>query len=156
MDEQPTPLRPAEEGDHTETDQTPPEGVPEPVQPEVQPLVCEAAFIVYKDPNSGRWLADSDISKSLVCHRAGTLEDIFLGGSTIVRDMYAIETAQRIVTMQRMQAQQMMEQMEAQQMAQKLANAAAEGGPPMPGGIDLSALRRQGPSREQRRHPSGG
>jgi len=90
-----------------------------------EPIMTEAAFLVYLDPQ-GHWVADENINRPVTMQRRPTLNDFFLAGATIQKDVAAAETATRVVMTQQQLAKEMAKQMEAQKMMQ---------------GLDLSKLR---------------
>jgi hypothetical protein len=95
-----------------------PDGGNPPDAPAAQ-ITTETAFVVYKDEN-GRWVAQSDLSKTISVIRESTLDDFYVGCASVQRDVMTMETANRVVILQQQMARQVAAQMETQRIAQDL------------------------------------
>lgn len=119
-------------------------------QPEVQPLVTEAAFIVYIR-DDGHWVADSEsINRPVISGRTATFDDMQIASMVIHDDIVMQKTAQATVQFQQQAAAAMAQQMQGQAMMQQLMREGKIPGMDAtgPGGMVL-------PNRQQRRHPNG-
>jgi len=108
--------------------------------PATSEQVVDSAFIVFRDA-SGRWIATSDFDTEFSVLREAGADDFYVGCQSVIRDVMATETAQRVMMMQQQMAMAAARQMEAAKAVQSLGD--------LKGGVDLAQLNRQA-----RRHPA--
>jgi len=102
---------------------------------ELEPITCEAAFLVFKDQN-GHWIGDSAlVNRQVIVQRQAGMNDYRHACADLSSDLLAQESAQRSIMMQ----QQMMIQAARQAEAQRIGQAAGIPG----GGVDLAELQRR-------------
>lgn len=120
----------------TETGLVPPP--PETLAPQDQQPIAvvetECGFYVYLV--NGHWLADGDLTKTIVKMRDASFDDFRHAAGTILADLQAHATAQAAMQLQ-------MQQQVMQQQAQNAAEIARRTGINPSGALDLSQLKRQ-------------
>ena len=105
-----------------------------PQQPGEEPLVTECAFIMFLTPD-GHWAADTNLTRMITSAREASFNDFYHAACTVMKDIEASETAQRVLIGQQNMAQHMAEQMQTRELAKQI------GGPIGKGITDLSKLR---------------
>lgn len=107
-----------------------------PPQPEVEPLACQAAFLVFLD-GGGHWIADSSkLNVPVIVTRQCTPNDFRHAVADMDQDITATATAGRMLMAQQEMMQKAMQQQEAQRIAQSAGLIPK-------GGVDLAELSRR-------------
>lgn len=96
--------------------------------PQEKVLQTDTAMIIFVDPQSGRWIIDSDIfnpqhenfGTKIVASRVATYSDFHAALGAVQHDLMIKEMVQQMMMAQAQLGRNMMEQMKTQQVAERI------------------------------------